>query len=240
VSSGAVRGGDLEENTKLNKGISMKQVTCLFALSTLLAVCPGTALADKTNLVQEVSIQLAGLTQGGTTTNRNNNVITSTDVVSVGSRQVIAAIGAAYGNTFSRAAKLVAVTPVDGGNTAFQIRDGTNTFGVTDLFEYSQSSGTVSSSVTSGRSGRVSSSEYSVRSLKLQSYGAIEPSLTFSVQGIAVESSTAAAGAAAVSETSIDVSGSGTKSGALVILQGSIRIRGNTLEVVSDPVVVYN
>lgn len=74
----------------------MTHTTCLAALTSLLALGATQVQADQTNLVQEVNFQLAGLSQGSTSSNRLS-VITSTEVATLGTRQVIGAIGTALG-----------------------------------------------------------------------------------------------------------------------------------------------
>jgi len=209
----------------------MNHLVKIIAAAVLLAVGTMETRADHTNLVQELNIQLFGLTQGGSTSN-GNVAITSVNMATVGTREVINALGAATGNTFSRAARLVVITPMAGGPSSFAVRDGSTSVDVSTFFTYQQQSDVLTSSVANLKTGRSSSSLYSLQRLALtDSY--VSLNLHFDVSGIAT-STTTSASPNVRNETEIDGSGAGDRNGNLLLLQGSIHIRGNTLEVVVD------
>jgi hypothetical protein len=214
----------------------MTHLSKLLTFITLLALGAVQARADQSNLVQDLSIQITGLKQGGTTTNRNS-IATGVDFVAVGTRQVIDALGAAVGSSFSRSARLVMVTPLAGGYPTFQVRDGNNMVEVSSFFTYEQSD-SVGTSVVNLRTGRATSSQYNIQRLALTDPGNFTPlTLHFDLRGLATGTSTSPANYPGDNETDIDATGAGDRNGNLLILQGTIRIRGNTIEVSSDPIV---
>ena len=75
----------------------------LTAIAALFAVAAFRTNADTTNLVQDVSIQLTGYRQGAPRTN-STSIVVGVDSTSVGTAGVIAALGAATGNSFSTGA----------------------------------------------------------------------------------------------------------------------------------------
>jgi hypothetical protein len=184
--------------------------------------------ADQTNLVQNVRVQLYGISQGGTSTN-GSIITTAANFTPVDTRRVIAALGTATGNTFSFASRLVLVTPLGGGAPSVQVRDGSNTVDVTGFVVYQSLSGTVEESFENTRTGRAFSTDYSVQQIALQDNGGY-PSLTlhFNVTGLAVLSSASRGG-----NLNINAVGTGDSSGNSLILQGTISLSGGTLEVVS-------
>ena len=195
------------------------------AASLLLAAAPG--YGDTTNVVQNLSIQLFGVTQGGTFTNRNLVVKTANNV-RVDTRRVIAALGAATANSFSVTSRLVVVTPLGGGSPALQVRDGGNAVDVTEFFTHQTLSDTVESSITGLMSGRSFVTDYNIQRLALQD-GSSAIALHFDVNGLAT---TITNGNRPAGDVTIEASGSGSNNGNLILLQGSIFIRGQTLEVV--------
>ena len=132
------------------------------------------------------------------------------------------------GNSFSRTARLVVITPVLSGNSSVAVRDGGNSTDVSSFFILEQLGGSITSYVVNTRTGRSSSTVYSLQHFALQD-GYSSLNLHFDVRGIATDNSLNA-----VDELDADVSGAGDRSGASLILQGSLSIRGHTLEVVAD------
>src|SRR6476646_6605867 len=108
----------------------MNQLRKLSALAALFVVAAVRTNADTTNLVQDVSVQLTGFSQGAPRTN-STTITVGVDTTSIGNARVIAALGASTGNAFSTGARLVSVTPVAGGDSSVQVRDGSNTVDVT-------------------------------------------------------------------------------------------------------------
>ena len=194
------------------------------AASLLLAT---QSYGDTTNVVQNLSVQFFGVTQGGTFTNRNL-IVTSANNVRVDTRRVIAALGNATANTFSLASRLVVVTPLGGGSPTFQVRDGTKSVDVTSFFTYETLSGTVESSISGFSSGRSFETDYNLQRLALQD-GSSPISLHFDVSGLAT---TTINGSRAVGDVTIDAAGAGSNNGNLILLQGGVSIHGQSLEVV--------
>src|SRR6266536_5515473 len=107
----------------------------LTAIAALFALAAFDSNADTTNLVQDINIQLTGYRQGATQTN-GVAVLTGVDKTHVGTDSVIAALGAATGNSFSGYARLVSVTPLPDGFSKVQIRDGGSSVDVTSFFSH--------------------------------------------------------------------------------------------------------
>jgi hypothetical protein len=204
------------------------------ALAALVAMCGTPARADETNSVQNLSVRLSGITAGKTETNRNE-VRAQLDFVNVSTGELIQRLGAATGNQFSDKAKLVVVTPLAGGNSAIQVRDGSASVDVTAFFEYEIKSPSVSSGETNLRNGQASSTAYSIQRLALVD-AVNSPALTLhlDVQGIAVHSSVTGSATGNQSRLEIHVSGWGDDNGKALILEGSIRVAGYSLEVVTS------
>ena len=100
----------------------MKLVKAI-CVSALMSLGIPQAHADTTNVVQNLSVQLRGVRPGGPVTN-HNIVVTGIDRVKISTRQIIEALGVATTNAFATRARLVIVTPVGGGHSAVQVRDG--------------------------------------------------------------------------------------------------------------------
>ena len=201
--------------------------TKIAGITAALLLAAAQGYGDTTNVVQNLGVQLFGVTQGGTSTNRNL-VVTTAGNVRVDTRRIIAALGAATANSFSVTSRLVLVTPLGGGNPSVQVRDGTTTVDVTGFFTYETLSGTVESSIVGLMSGRSLVTDYNIERLALQD-GPGSITLHFDVNGLATRVTN---GNRPAGDVSIDVSGSGANNGKLILLQGSIFIRGQTLEVV--------
>jgi hypothetical protein len=203
------------------KALKLAIVAIFFSLG------PIQTYADQTNLVQNLRIQLWGVSQGGSF---SNAIVTTTaaNFAVVDTRGVITALGAATANTFSSASRLVVVTPLAGGSPSYQVRDGMNTVDVTGFFVAQQQGGSVQSSVVNNRSGRSSTTVYSIQELILQdSNGYAALNLHFDAAGYAVETTRNQ-----LSDLTISASGTGDRNGNLLILQGTIEVSGGTLEVV--------
>jgi hypothetical protein len=213
----------------------MNQLRKLSALAALFVVAAVRTNADTTNLVQDVSIQLTGYSQGAPQTN-STTITVGVDTTSIGNARVIAALGASTGNSFSTAARLVSVTPVAGGDSSVQVRDGANTVDVTAFFSHQQFGATLVTSVTVRKTGRTSESDFSVQRFAMHDADG-SPALTlhFDVQGIAENDDSAVGGVSSPgSSLTGNVVGTGDRNGRSMIMQGSVSIRGHTLEVVPD------
>jgi hypothetical protein len=185
--------------------------------------------ADQTNLVQDLRIQLYGVSQGGTTTN-GNFVTTAANWVTLDTRHILAALGATTSNSFSRASRLVLVTPQDGSAQAVQVRDGSTTVDVTAFFAVNQAvAGPVVSSFLDTRRGRSFGAQYSLQHFALQDVqDGASVSLHFDVSGFGVQNLMTRG-----SYLNVNVSGTGDSSGTSLIIEGSISLNGGTLEVVA-------
>src|SRR5579862_2756749 len=139
----------------------MNQHVKWMGLAALLTVAPVVTRADQTNLVQTLSIRLSGILQGQTETN-GNLVKMSLASARVGVVDVVKALSTATGNSFSDKAALVIVTPLSGGNSAIMVRDAGLSVDVTPFFVYQSKSGFVSSSLSNVKTGRSTSSDYSI------------------------------------------------------------------------------
>jgi hypothetical protein len=207
----------------------------LTAIAALFAVAALRTYADTTNLVQDVGIQLTGFRQGAPRTN-STSIVVGVDSSRVGTAGVIAALGASTGNSFSAAARLVSVTPVAGGDSSVQVRDGANTVDVTAFFSHQQFGDTLMTSLTTISTGRTSESDFSVQRFALHDAGGFPAlSLHFDVQGITEADDTAVNGVSSPgSNMTANVVGTGDRDGRFMIMQGLITIRGHTIEVVPD------
>jgi hypothetical protein len=210
----------------------IKKLTAIAALFTMAALRSN---AETTNLVQDISIQLTGYQQGATQIN-GNSVNTRVDSSRVGTAGVIVALGASTGNSFSTAARLVAVTSLSDGSSSIQVRDGDNSVDVTAFFSHEQSGDTLQSSVTNLKNGHSSESDFSVQRFTLHDVGGYQPlTLHFDVQGIIqVDDSSNNGLSSPGSNLTGNVVGTGDRNGVFMILQGVISIRGHDTEVVPD------
>jgi hypothetical protein len=207
----------------------------LTAIAALFAVAALRTNADTTNLVQDVSIQLTGYRQGAARTN-STSIVVGLDSTPVGTAGVIAALGAATGNSFSAGAHLVSVTPVAGGDSSVQVRDGDNTVDVTMFFSHQQFGDTLFTSNTTRKTGRTLESDFSIQRFALHDATGF-PALTlhFDLQGVTEADDTAVGGVSSPgSDVTASVVGSGDRNGRSTLFQGSITIRGHTTEVVPD------
>jgi len=201
------------------------------ALAALIGLGISQARADQTNIVQDLDFQLTGVAAGGAVTN-HDRVTTGYTQVAIDEKDVIATLGAATGNTFSRHARLVSVTPVAGGVAAIQVRDGTAKVDVTGFFSHQQISDAVSGSVSNTVRQRTTAYDFSIQQIVLQddsNYPVL--GMHFTLSGFATESSSSTDPSGA-EQLTINVSGVGDENGALLILQGTVTMTGSTLEVV--------
>src|SRR5690349_13179957 len=113
----------------------MNQHVKWLGMVALLAAAPVVTRADQTNLVETLSIRLSGISPGQTETN-GNLVKTSLAFARVGVGDVVKALSAATGDSFSDKATLVIVTPLSGGNSAIMVRDAGLSVDVTSFFVY--------------------------------------------------------------------------------------------------------
>ena len=206
------------------------KVMKLAVMAAALATGIVNAGADQTNVVENIQIHLQGLKQGDTRT-AGNTVVVSVDSVRIENRHVIQALGAATGNAFSQSARLVLVTPQDGGFSSVQVRDGGASVDVTGYFAIGQVGSSVTTSVTNTKNGRSAGATYSIYQVALQDAGGAL-SLHFAVSGMATDYSVNRPSSGADGHLSIDAAGNGDQNGVPMVIQGSIKVSGQTLEVV--------
>lgn len=206
------------------------KIANLAVLSLLTVLGAVRASADQTNVVQNLIVQLRGVQPGGPVTNRFT-VTTGLASVKIDNRDIIDALGAATGNTFSRAARLVIVTPLGGGDSAVQVRDRTNKVDVTRFFRHEQLSEAVSGTVSGPSPRRTVGLDYSIQRFALRNDEESQAlGLTFDVRGFAAERS--AENRPGAGNLQLDVSGTGAEGESLLILRGDIEVQGDRLEVV--------
>ena len=212
----------------------MKHSFQFAVLAALFTLAVASARADQTNLVQSLNVQLFGFQQGSGTTN-GNTITTRTEAVRVSTSDIINALGAATGKSFSSNAQLVVVTALPNGYSSIQVRDGANTILATSFFTHAEVSGSVGSSSRNTRSGKGSATDHSIQRFAMIDGNGYSPlSLHFDVQGITVENSVTTPDLGQRTELSAEVSGAGDSAGALLILHGSVRVQGRTLEVITS------
>lgn len=202
----------------------MKALKLAMAAFLVLGAARASA-ADQTNLVQTLFIRLTGLQQGRTLES-TRFVAETVDSVRVDTRRVIEALAVATANTFSSTSRLVVVTPVNGGVSQIQVRDGANKVDVSTFFSHDDWSDAVRSSLLNKATGRFSSASYSIQHFALRdSDRAIN--LHFEVSGFTEEDSNGGQ-----SSLEADVAGAGDRNGKLLILRGFIGVFGDDIEVV--------
>ena len=212
----------------------MKDAMKLTVMAALASLAVVQAWADQTNLVRNLDIQLVGIQQEGAATTKNVTT-TSVDRVRVETADVISAIGAATGNTFSPHAQLVVITPLPSGSVTVAIRDRGNSINVSGFFFQSYLSDSVGKSTVNSKNGKSSGSNYSMQEFGLQDVGGYQPlALHYTLSGVAVENFSIPAIPGPRSELSADVSGTGDNAGDLLILQGTVRVHGQSIEIVPD------
>ena len=207
----------------------MKQVKAML-LAALLSLGIPQVHADTTNVVQNLNVQLWGVQSGGPVTN-HNTIITGIARAKIGNRQIIQALGTATSNSFVLRARLVIVTPVGGGDSAIQVRDGTLTVDVTGFFAHQQLGGAVSGSSSNTVNQRVVNLDFSIQRFVLHDAAGFPAlGLHFDVNGFASESTPPNHGG--VGNLQIDAAGAGDVGGSPAVLRGEVEVHGDRLEVV--------
>nr|AUN37542.1 hypothetical protein [uncultured bacterium] len=208
---------------------TLKTIALTFALVTVISQ----VRADQTNFVQALQVRLQALKQGGTSTNRNV-VTTSVNTEVINNRDITAALGPVTGNNFAPTARLVMVTPVGGGNSKVEVRDGNSKVDVTAFFVFEQVGAAVTQGTTNLRNGNSNHTTYSIQHLVLQDAFGSALTLHFDVRGLSIDNITR--GDNGRLELNAEVSGSGDKNGAAMVLIGTVDITGGTTEVVTDEI----
>jgi hypothetical protein len=196
------------------------------------------AFLPRTNLVQNISLDVTAYARGGTVT--NGSLIT-TPVVKVKkvTRDIIQVIASATGNSFSPGARLVLVTPLPGGISRIFVRDGQANVDVSDFFSYRQFSNDVEGSQMNALSGMEKETDYGLIELSLRDSGVHLLELQFNVSGLSTEKTSSIVKSGAIvgkaRRTIANLAGTGTfrdNSGEYSsIIQATWRITGDTLEI---------
>ncbi len=199
-------------------------------LSAIVSLGVFEAQADQTNVVQNLGVHLRGVQSGGLVTDRPT-LTRGLSPAKIENRDVIAALGLVTSNAFSRSSRLVIVTPLGGGESAIQIRDGTNRVDVTDFFRHEQVSDSVSGSVSNAVTHQTVGLDYSIQRITLHD-AEERPALGlhFDVRGFAAERDFERLDG--ISRLDIDAAGTGDVDGNFMILHGGIKVEGARLEVV--------
>ena len=212
----------------------MKKLKGAVLAIVVMAAVAQVQATQQTNVVQNLSIQLFGVSQGGSFAFGGTSG-TNVNSARVDTRQVIQALANATANSFSSTSKLVVVTPIDGGASRIQVRDGGNpAVDVTDFFNFQELSGSVDGAANTTRPRRSTTVSYVIARFALQDADGQTLPLHFDVNGFTtINSSTGGFGGQQGPNTDANVAGSGDRNGNLLILQGSVEIFGRSLEVVS-------
>jgi hypothetical protein len=221
-----------------------KSLTLATIAACVLAAASLTASAqEQTDEVMAMNIQLTMVLQGPTTTTRTT-ASTAVTVVNVTTRDVIKALGTATGNTFSRNAKLVLLTPtnsLDYWVWTYQVQDGSNTVDVTGFFSH-QPGQSVGSDTLNTRNGNSGSTDYSIDSFSVNDAGGFPSlSLHFYGGGFTVTSSHGVVQhgqvVGQIDRLTANVSGTGDYQGNYAVVTGSITATGIGTENVAPPVI---
>jgi hypothetical protein len=169
-----------------------------------------------TNVVQTVTFALTGFEQTGGSNS------SGTSPVHIATRDIMKDLETATGTTFSPRAKLTAVTPLGGGQTAFIVQDPSNTNSAQTDVSSILGAATVGTPVAKARTnarGRVTGTQYSITTFNYGSTdtnGAPTGAITLSdVQGF---TTTQLANGA----FNAQVHGTGTHNGNPIVVKGNI------------------
>jgi hypothetical protein len=185
--------------------------------------------ADQINLVQTLEIQLVGMEQGTPVT--VGNITMDVPVMQpIGTARVIAALGTALDQKFSKAATITVTTPMPEGALTFTVIDGSTSMDVTGFFKYQQFGDSIESWLTNNKTGKTFTTTYSVCEFALQDCPGY-PTLTlhFDVTALATESLLGADALLPGNGLSAMATGTGDVGGTPAIIQGAFAFRGDTL-----------
>ena len=214
------------------------KLTAVAAL--LLAVAsPAVRAQSQTDEVLLLNLQLGAISQGPATSTKNEMVL-HVQTSQITSRDVIKALGASTGNSFTSHAKLELLTPTNNlENWSVQIQDGTRLVDVSGFFVHQPGSASVSSAFLVNRTGDAGDVEYSIDNFSLVDQPGFPPlSLHFSVSGLTVTSETGVVNrkgqvVGQVDSISGQVSGTGDANGAVLIIQGSVDANGTGTQTIT-------
>ena len=216
----------------LNRNQDMKHSIKYTTIASWMALAALPVLADQTNMVRSLQINLTGIQQGPATTVKNTTT-TTVKKINLGNDDIIGALSQATGARFSSNAQLVVVSPLPFGDESIQVQDGGNKVDVTPFFTQNYLSLIVGKSTVNQRTGVANGSDYSVQQFILQDWAGYPPlGLHYVVSGIATENFKFPPIPGPRHELSAEVSGAGDIDGDLVILQGTIKVTSQNFEVV--------
>jgi len=210
------------------------------ALAAATFLYPASTEAQQVDAVLNINIQLNTVSQGPVTTvgsTTQSRVVYS----SITTRDVIRALGAAEGTTFSRQAKLVLLTPTNNLDLwTVQVRDGSRKVDVTGFFVHQAGSAEVDGAWVNNRNGNAGENDYSLDAFALQDPGAFQPlGIHFAVSGLTVTSQQGIVRRGQItgqtSRISARVSGAGDVQGNLILIEGNISAEGSGTETVDAP-----
>ncbi len=214
------------------------KITAVAAL-LLAAALPAAQAQSQTDEVLVLNLQLGAISQGPTTSAKGV-VATQVRTSEVTSRDVIQAIGASTGNSFSTHARLELLTPTnDLEFWSVQVRDGSSLVDVSGFFVHQRGSASVSSAFVVNRTGDAGDVEYSIDNFSLVDQpGFPALSLHFNVSGLTVTSQSGVVNrrgqvVGQVDDISGQVSGTGDSNGALIIIQGTIHAEGTGTQTIT-------
>ena len=224
----------------------MKKLLTMAPMVALMLAGSAPALkAQQTDEVLALNYNLTFVLQGPTVTGRTT-VASSVRVVHVNTTNIIQALGAATGNTFSSASQLQLLTPtndLDYFLWSVQVVDGNNTVDVTGFFGHFPGD-SVGSSTMNTRNGNINSTDYSLDQFTINDQGGF-PSLslhfngtgftTTSTRGVVVHGAVVGQ----VDRLTADLTGTGDYQGNFAVIRGTLTGIGVGTVTVA-PVVVAN
>jgi hypothetical protein len=192
--------------------------------------------AAQTNLIQNISLLITSYSQGSSIT--NGTVVTTTmPKTKLTTLNVIQALGASTGDTFSSTAKLLLVSPLPAGPASIVVKDGTNVVDVTGYFVNQLRSETVESSIVDLATGKTLALSRNVQRFMLQDLGGF-PDLTlhFDARGLTTtKTKTLVNGQGVVIGEAQQVFailfGDGDKDDVYGVMQVLIKVVGTTVEI---------
>lgn len=215
------------------------KLTAVAALLLAVTLPAAKAQTSQTDEVLVLNLQLGAISQGATTSTQAG-VVRRVQTSVVTSRDVIKALGASTGNSFSGRAKLELLTPTNNlENWSVQIQDGTRLVDVSGFFVHQIGSAPVSSAFLVNRTGDAGSVDYTIDNFSLVDQPGFAPlSLHFSVSGLTVTTQSGVVRhgqvVGQVDEISAGVSGTGDANGALLIIQGSVDANGTGTQTITN------
>lgn len=197
----------------------------------------------QTDEILVLKINLTAVSQSAVATSQNG-IITDLQTNTITSADVIQALGASLGDTFSATAKLEVLAPTNGLDSwTFQIKDGSNpAVDVSGFFSHQMGYPSVGTAWVNSTTGQSGITDYSVDSFSLQDQGGYPVlSMHFSLSGFTAINSKAVLNKKGVvvgqtDSISIRASGTGDTQGNPAVFTGSIKAGGvGTETVVTAP-----